>query len=124
VTARRSFCLLATGLLGSFSAPAQQPLTLVQAIEMPEVPAGPYADHMALDLEGRRLETLIGTRCTSSTRFGAVTTISCNCSEFAPASAPSAPIGHKRAATAGALEIDFVVRMSLPPASKSTEEGY
>jgi DNA-binding beta-propeller fold protein YncE len=49
--------LLALGLLGSFPAPARQPLTLVQTIEMPEVPAGPYADHMALDLEGRRLFT-------------------------------------------------------------------
>jgi hypothetical protein len=46
------FYLLALGLLGSFPAPAQQPLALVQTIEMPEVPAGPYADHMALDLEG------------------------------------------------------------------------
>jgi DNA-binding beta-propeller fold protein YncE len=49
--------LLALGLLGSFPALARQPLTLVQTIEMPEVPAGPYADHMALDLEGRRLFT-------------------------------------------------------------------
>lgn len=51
------FYLLALGLLGSVAAEAQRPLTLVQAIEMPEVPAGPYADHMALDLEGRRLFT-------------------------------------------------------------------
>src|SRR5579859_6210297 len=51
------FYLLVLGLLGSLSAPAQQPLALVQAIEMPEVPVGPYADHMALDLEGRRLFT-------------------------------------------------------------------
>ena len=33
------------------------PLRLVQTIEMPEVPAGPYADHMAIDLVGKRLFT-------------------------------------------------------------------
>jgi len=49
--------LLVLGLLAGFSASAQQPLALVQTIEMPEVPAGPYADHMALDVEGRRLFT-------------------------------------------------------------------
>jgi DNA-binding beta-propeller fold protein YncE len=54
---RTHLYLLALGLLGSFPALARQPLTLVQTIEMPEVPAGPYADHMALDLEGRRLFT-------------------------------------------------------------------
>lgn len=37
------------------AAVAQAPLRLVQTIEMPEVPAGPYADHMALDLRGQRL---------------------------------------------------------------------
>ena len=36
---------------------AQPPLGLVQSIEMPEVPAGPYADHMAIDLRGQRLFT-------------------------------------------------------------------
>ncbi len=36
-------------------ASAQPPLHLVQTIEMPEVPAGPYADHMAIDLQGHRL---------------------------------------------------------------------
>ena len=51
------FYLLALGLLGSFPALARQPLALVQTIEMPEVPAGPYADHMALDLKGQRLFT-------------------------------------------------------------------
>ena len=35
----------------------QAPLRLVQTIEMPEVPAGPYTDHMALDLKGNRLFT-------------------------------------------------------------------
>jgi DNA-binding beta-propeller fold protein YncE len=29
----------------------------VEAIEMPEVPAGPYADHMAIDIRGQRLFT-------------------------------------------------------------------
>ena len=51
------FYLLALGLLGSSAALAQQPLALVQVIEMPEVPAGPYADHMALDVTGQRLFT-------------------------------------------------------------------
>ena len=51
------FYVLVLGLLAGFSASAQQPLALVQTIEMPEVPAGPYADHMALDVEGRRLFT-------------------------------------------------------------------
>ena len=32
-----------------------EPLELVQSLRMPEVPWGPYADHMALDLKGRRL---------------------------------------------------------------------
>ena len=49
--------VLALGLTGATVALAQQPLALVQSIEMPEVPAGPYADHMALDLKGERLFT-------------------------------------------------------------------
>ena len=48
---------LFTLALGAGVALAQQPLALVQSIEMPEVPAGPYADHMALDLKGGRLFT-------------------------------------------------------------------
>jgi hypothetical protein len=47
--------MLAPALFGATMAFAQQPLVLVQSIEMPEVPAGPYADHMALDLKGQRL---------------------------------------------------------------------
>lgn len=39
------------------AASAQQPLRLVQTLEMPEVPAGPYADHLAIDLRGQRLFT-------------------------------------------------------------------
>src|SRR5580700_6855816 len=53
---RSSLLLLALELLGHPTL-AQQPLALMQTIEMPEVPTGPYADHMALDLEGRRLFT-------------------------------------------------------------------
>src|ERR1035437_5167584 len=49
--------LLASSLLIASYTLAQQPLTLVQSIEMPEVPAGPYADHMALDHKGQRLFT-------------------------------------------------------------------
>jgi len=53
----RSGLLFPSILFAAFSAHAQQPLTLVQSIVMPEVPAGPYADHMALDLKGLRLFT-------------------------------------------------------------------
>lgn len=38
-----------------FTAVAQPPLRLAQTIEMPEVPPGPYADHMAIDLREQRL---------------------------------------------------------------------
>lgn len=31
------------------------PLKLVQTMEMPDVPVGPYTDHLAVDLKGRRL---------------------------------------------------------------------
>jgi DNA-binding beta-propeller fold protein YncE len=46
--------LLALGLVGS-CALAQKPLVLLQSIEMPEVPPGPYTDHMAVDVKGQRL---------------------------------------------------------------------
>jgi DNA-binding beta-propeller fold protein YncE len=49
--------LLALCLSGSTVALAQQPLALVQTIAMPEVPAGPYTDHMALDVQEQRLFT-------------------------------------------------------------------
>jgi DNA-binding beta-propeller fold protein YncE len=49
--------LLAMCLFGGSLAIAQPPLALVQTIEMPEVPAGPYADHMAVDVQGQRLFT-------------------------------------------------------------------
>jgi DNA-binding beta-propeller fold protein YncE len=32
-----------------------QPISLVQTIEMPGVPVGPYTDHLAVDLKGHRL---------------------------------------------------------------------
>ncbi len=52
----RFHCLtLALVFAGARLAAAQQPLTLVESIEMPEVPAGPYADHMAVDVKGERL---------------------------------------------------------------------
>ena len=49
--------LLAFVFLGTCPALAEQPFILAQTIDMPEVPTGPYADHMALDLKGRRLFT-------------------------------------------------------------------
>ncbi|MFL6307324.1 MAG: YncE family protein [Candidatus Sulfotelmatobacter sp.] len=42
---------------GTFVLAQQPPLALVQTITMPEVPAGPYSDHMAVDVQGRRLFT-------------------------------------------------------------------
>lgn len=47
--------LLAFAVLATYPAMAEQPFILTQTIEMPEVPTGPYADHMALDLKGQRL---------------------------------------------------------------------
>ena len=44
--------LLVVGLVPSR---AQSRLELVQTLLMPEVPPGPYADHMAVDLAGHRL---------------------------------------------------------------------
>lgn len=54
---RRLGPLLALCLSGGAASIAQQPLALVQTIAMPEVPAGPYSDHMALDVQDRRLFT-------------------------------------------------------------------
>ena len=51
------FYLLTLCALFTRAALAEQPFVLAQTIEMPEVPAGPYADHMALDITGRRLFT-------------------------------------------------------------------
>jgi DNA-binding beta-propeller fold protein YncE len=52
-----AYTLLACGLLGAHSALGEPPFVLVQTIEMPEVPGGPYIDHMAIDVNGRRLFT-------------------------------------------------------------------
>jgi WD40 repeat protein len=49
--------IVALGILSGMSALAQKPLTFLQSIEMPEVPAGPYSDHMAIDVQGERLFT-------------------------------------------------------------------
>jgi DNA-binding beta-propeller fold protein YncE len=44
------------GMLGGIHAFGQNaPLKLVQTIDMPDVPVGPYTDHLAVDLKGRRL---------------------------------------------------------------------
>jgi DNA-binding beta-propeller fold protein YncE len=48
-------CLFGSSSAGSFA--SAQPLVLVQSLEMPEVPAGPYSDHMAIDVQGQRLFT-------------------------------------------------------------------
>src|SRR5256885_12144023 len=36
-------------------AQAGEPLTLIQTIELPDVPSSPWADHLAVDLKGQRL---------------------------------------------------------------------
>ena len=63
------FCLLAARDVSAQRGLAQQPLTLVQTIEMPEVPAGPYADHMAWISRGTALRhpaSQQGCRCARS----------------------------------------------------------
>ena len=49
--------LLLAGLISflTHTAVGAQPLTLVQTITLPDVPPGPYADHMALDVAAQRL---------------------------------------------------------------------
>lgn len=42
-------------LLAAAPCTAQAPFELIQSFSMPAVPAGPYADHMAVDLSGGRL---------------------------------------------------------------------
>ncbi|HLW24034.1 MAG TPA: hypothetical protein VKT22_06695 [Steroidobacteraceae bacterium] len=59
----RARCLLASVLAWSAvtasssqpATPAAAPLELVQTIEIPKVPSGPYADHLAIDRRGHRL---------------------------------------------------------------------
>jgi DNA-binding beta-propeller fold protein YncE len=41
--------------VGLGSAQTKEPLTLIQTIVMPDVPLGPYTDHLAADLKGKRL---------------------------------------------------------------------
>ena len=53
-------CVLLSILLGSFAlavgqSQPREPLKLVQSLRMPEVPWGPYVDHMDIDLKGHRL---------------------------------------------------------------------
>lgn len=49
-------CALWCGIFPGLVAFAQDPpLKLVQTIEMPDVPVGPYTDHLAVDLKGKRL---------------------------------------------------------------------
>jgi DNA-binding beta-propeller fold protein YncE len=53
-----NFCCkyaLAACLLGGSLGWADAPLVFEKSIEMPEVPAGPYTDHMAIDVQGQRL---------------------------------------------------------------------
>jgi DNA-binding beta-propeller fold protein YncE len=47
-----TFCVM-SGL--PTRAQTSEPLKLVQTIEMPDVPIGPYTDHLAVDLKGHRL---------------------------------------------------------------------
>lgn len=54
---RKALAIVSLALVSMSPVLAQPPLRLVQTIEMPEVPAGPYTDHMALDLKGNRLFT-------------------------------------------------------------------
>lgn len=56
---KRPIFLLATVLFAGLSGQSQTaaPLTLIQTIEMPNVPVGPYTDHLAVDLKGHRLFT-------------------------------------------------------------------
>jgi DNA-binding beta-propeller fold protein YncE len=50
-----AFILLVAASIASAQEPA--PLTPIQTFEMPEVPIGPYTDHLAVDVKGHRLFT-------------------------------------------------------------------
>jgi DNA-binding beta-propeller fold protein YncE len=54
---KRQFILFLLGTALAFQANAQsgEPLKLIQTIELPDVPKGPYSDHLAVDLPGHRL---------------------------------------------------------------------
>jgi DNA-binding beta-propeller fold protein YncE len=47
--------LVLVAALARVSAQTNAPLTLIQTIVMPDVPLGPYTDHLAVDLKGKRL---------------------------------------------------------------------
>lgn len=49
--------ILTTCLAFQANAQSVAPLTLIQTIEMPDVPKGPLSDHLAVDLHGHRLFT-------------------------------------------------------------------
>src|ERR1700752_4273685 len=55
----RPALLLAVFLLAGARGQAQTaaPVTLIQTILMPDVPVGPYTDHLTVDLKGHRLLT-------------------------------------------------------------------
>jgi hypothetical protein len=91
----------------------------VQEIERIDgcIPAAPLGSQVSIQYVGRRVvtDTLIGTRCTSSTRFWAVTTISCNWTELvSPAALDS--IGNHKATDASAIETAFIMVIPLPHA--------
>jgi len=53
---KKHLILFVIGACLAFQANAQSvPLTLIKTIEMPDVPQGPYSDHLAVDLQGHRL---------------------------------------------------------------------
>jgi DNA-binding beta-propeller fold protein YncE len=54
---KKCLILSAIALLAALQAPAQSaaPLEFIQNIDMPGVPVGPYTDHLAVDVPGRRL---------------------------------------------------------------------
>jgi DNA-binding beta-propeller fold protein YncE len=54
---KRQLILFVIGACLAFQANAQSvvPLTLIKTIAMPDVPQGPYSDHLAVDLQGHRL---------------------------------------------------------------------
>ena len=54
---KRQFLLFAIILLSAFQGQAQTsaPMTLIQTMEMPDVPTWPFTDHLAVDLKGHRL---------------------------------------------------------------------
>ena len=50
-----SVVALVMGIANAAGDASSPPLELMQSIEIPDVPQGPYADHMAIDVNGRRL---------------------------------------------------------------------